>query len=77
MIREPVNIERLQKAIAIWEVMIDGYRGNMKAIKNRHKFTWWFRPSYWANDRDFSRNFKALINRRIQLQTAIKNQKES
>lgn len=76
MIREPVSPEKLEKAIRIWEVMIDGYKGNMKAIKRRYPLTWWARPSYWHNDRGFSKSFKALVQRRIQLQTAIKEQRE-
>lgn len=77
MTHEPVNVERLQKAIVVWETVIRQYRTNTKDIKARHKLTWWLRKDFWKNDKAFSKGFKALINRRTQLQTAIKNQKES
>lgn len=72
MIREPVNVEGLQRAIVIWETLMHGYKGNMDAIKKRHKLTWWARPSYWQNEKGFHKGFTALIKRRIELQTAIK-----
>lgn len=77
MIREPVSIGGLQRAIAVWETCLDVYKGNMQEIRKRHRFTWWLKASYWANERAFHKSFTALIRRRIQLQTAIKNQKES
>ena len=70
--KEPVNIESLQRAIAIWETALDCYKENMARIKREHKLTWWFRADYWANERAFHKSFTALIQRRIQLQTAIK-----
>lgn len=69
--REPVNVESLERAIAIWSVALEVYKENMARIKSQHKLTWWARSSYWANEKMFHRSFTALIKRRIQLQTAI------
>lgn len=73
----PVSIERLEKAILIWEAMAEQYKTNMRTIKSNCRFTWWFRPVYWRNERYFNKSFGGLIKRRIQLQTAIKAQKEN
>jgi len=72
-----INVERLQKAILIWDAANQCYKENMAQIKRDHPFSWFLRSSYWRNERYFHRGFTALINRRIQLQTAIKNQKEN
>lgn len=77
MIHEQVNVERLRNAILIWETTRDLYLANMAQIKRDHKFTWFLRPSYWRNERYYHKSFTAIIRRRIQLQTAIKNQKEN
>lgn len=77
MVSEPISIERLQKAILIWDEMMNCYQRNMADIKTEHKLTWWARPSYWTNEKMFHRSFTGLIKRRIQLQTAIKEQKET
>lgn len=76
-VREPVNVESLQRAIRIWETCLDIYLQNIKDIKTKHKLTWWARPSFWHNDNAYSRSFQALIKRRIQLQTAIKEKENS
>lgn len=68
----PVSPEKLQKAILIWEAAMEVYRDNMKGIKKAHKLTWWLRKKYWVNERMFHKSFTALIHRRIQLQTALK-----
>lgn len=72
-----VSVERLEKAIVIWETVMDSYKYSMKQMKERHPWTWWARKSYWGYERAYHKSFTALIRRRIQLQTAIKNQKES
>jgi hypothetical protein len=77
VIHEPINVESLQRAILIWETARDLYRENMAQIKRDHKVTWFLRPSYWKNERYYHKSFTAIIRRRIQLQTAIKSQKES
>lgn len=77
MFESQINTERLQKAIVIWQECLNCYKNNMIQIKKDHKLTWWFRPSYWANEKAFSKSFQALIKRRIQLQTAIKQQGEN
>jgi hypothetical protein len=77
VIHEPVSVESLQRAILIWETTRDLYLDNMAQIKRDRKITWFLRPSYWRNERYYHRSFTAIIRRRIQLQTAIKNQKES
>ena len=77
MIQEKINVESLQRAILIWETMRDTYRGNMDRIKSEHKLTWFLRPAYWANEKGFHKSFTGIIKRRVQLQTAIKNQKEN
>lgn len=77
MLHEKVSVEKLQKAILIWEAAMEVYKDNMKDIKNAHRLTWWLRRKYWVNERMFHKSFTALIRRRIQLQTAIKDQKES
>lgn len=71
-----VNVESLQRAILIWEEIMDAYKGNMIQIRKDHKLTWFFRYTYWKNERYYAKSFVALIQRRIELQTAIK-QKES
>lgn len=70
--REPVSIEGLTRAIKVWEMVNRSYQKNMKDIKEAHKFTWWARKEYWKNERLFHKGFTAIIKRRIQLQTAIK-----
>lgn len=70
--KEPVSIDGLTRAIAIWETAMDCYKENMARIKKAHRFTWWLKVDYWANERAFHKSFTALIQRRIQLQTAIK-----
>lgn len=74
---ELVNVERLQKAILIWEAAMEVHHEKMKEIKQSHKLTWWARRKYWGQERAYHKSFTALIRRRVQLQTAIKNQKES
>lgn len=71
-----VNVVTLQRAIGVWEVMMNAYKGNMTQIRKDHKLTWFLRYSYWKNERYYAKSFVALIHRRIELQTAIK-QKES
>lgn len=71
-----VNVESLQRAILIWEVMMNAYKGNMTQIRKDHRLTWFFRWTYWKNERYYAKSFVALIERRIELQTAIKEQKE-
>jgi hypothetical protein len=71
-----VNVAVLQRSIGVWEVMMNAYKDNMTQIKKDHKVTWFFRYSYWKNERYYAKSFVALIQRRIELQTAIK-QKES
>jgi hypothetical protein len=72
-----INVEGLQRAILIWETANQCYKDNMAQIKKDHMLTWFLRPAYWKNERYFHRGFTAIIKRRIQLQTAIKNQKEN
>lgn len=72
-----VNVVTLQRAIGVWEVMMNAYKDNMAQIRKDHKLTWFFRYSYWKNERYYAKSFVALIHRRIELQTAIKNQKEN
>lgn len=71
-----VNVAVLQRSIVIWEEMMNAYKGNMTQIRQDHKLTWFFRYNYWKNERYYAKSFVALIHRRIELQTAIK-QKES
>ena len=77
MLHVPVSLERLQDAIVVWEAAMGIFKSNMEEIKSKHKLTWWARKEYWANERLFHKYFTAIIKRRIQLQTAIKDQKES
>lgn len=72
-----ISVERLQKAILIWEAANQCYKDNMAQIKKDHMLTWFLRPSYWKNERYFHRGFTAIIKRRIQLQTAIRQHKEN
>lgn len=71
-----VNVEVLQRSILIWQEMMNCYKENMDQIKKDHKLTWFLRFSYWQNERYYAKSFVALIERRMNLQTAIK-QKES
>jgi len=72
MAHEPINVESLERAIAVWTIMLDCYKQNMANIKSNNRFTWWLRPVYWRNERAFHKSFTGLIKRRIQLQTALK-----
>ena len=74
---EFVNVERLAKAIIIWETVRDSYQWSMKGIREKHRWTWWARKEYWKNEKMYHKYFTGVIRRRIELQTAIKNQKES
>ena len=74
--REQINIESLERAIRIWEEMINCYRDNMAAIKREHRLTWWLRWDFWKNDKYFHVAYTGLISRRIQLQTAIRDQRK-
>lgn len=76
MLREPINIEGLQRAILVWETMRDRYKLNMGEIRSKHKLTWFLRSDYWKNEKLFHSHFTGVIKRRIQLQTAIKNQRD-
>jgi len=71
-----VNVSVLERSIGIWQQMMFAYKANMVQIRSDHKFTWFLRWSYWKNERYYAKSFVALIQRRIELQTAIK-QKES
>lgn len=71
-----VNVSVLQRSILIWEEVMNAYKGNMTQIREDHKFTWFLRWTYWKNERYYAKSFVALIQRRIELQTAIKEQKE-
>lgn len=75
--RYDIDVVALERAILIWEELINSYKNNMDRVKRDHKFTWMFRAEYWKNERYCHRSFAALIQRRIKLQTALKNQKES
>lgn len=77
MLHDQVSVEGLKRAIMVWETSLDIYKQNMADIRSKHKLTWWARTTYWANERCFHKSFTALIRRRIQLQTAIRDQKES
>lgn len=68
----PINTERLQEAIVTWEATMNFFKQNMEDIKAAHKLTWWSRKDYWANEKLFHKYFTAIIKRRIQLQTALK-----
>jgi hypothetical protein len=49
----------------------------MKEIKQNHKLTWWLRKKYWGHESAYHKSFTALIRRRVQLQTAIKEKESS
>lgn len=74
---DEVSVTSLERAIRIWEEMIRTYKQNMLDIKSAHMFTWWLRPSYWHNEKALNKSFGGLIRRRVELQTAIKAQKEN
>jgi hypothetical protein len=76
-VREPVNVESLQRAVLIWEIMRDRYKANMAIIRSEHKLTWFLRKDYWNNEKLFHSHFTGVIKRRIQLQTAIKEKENS
>jgi hypothetical protein len=76
-VNQPVSIERLQTAILVWETTMDLYKDGMESIKRNHRLTWWMRPGYWANEKQYHKLFTGLIRRRIQLQTAIKEKESS
>lgn len=76
MIHEPVSPEKLSVAIVIWEELVNHYKENMSRIRKEHKFTWFFRREYWKNESKYNIGFRALIVRRVQLQTAIKDKRE-
>lgn len=72
MLHEPVNPDRLREAIVMWEAAMGIFKSNMEEIKSKHRLTWWARKQYWANEKLFHKYFTAIIKRRIQLQTALK-----
>lgn len=71
-----INVEVLQRAIGVWEVMMNAYKDNMTQIRKEHKLTWFMRYAYWKNERYYHKSFVALIHRRIELQTAIKESQQ-
>lgn len=71
-----VNVSVLQRSILIWEEVMFAYKANMDQIRKNHRLTWFLRWNYWKNERYYAKSFVALIQRRIELQTAIKEQKE-
>lgn len=77
MIRQPVSVDGLTRAIKVWELVNKAHQKNMKDIKAAHKLTWWARKDYWRNERAFHKGFTAIIKRRIQLATAIKEKENS
>lgn len=72
-----IDVGAFERAVRIWQEMTNRYKSNIEQIKKDHRFTWMFRPSYWQNERYYHKSFVALINRRVQLQTAIKEKESS
>lgn len=72
-----VSVEGLTRAIKVWEGMMRAHKNRMEDIKKARRVTWFFSREYWKNEKEFHKLFTALIKRRIQLQTAIRDQKES
>ncbi len=67
-----INTEQLQKAIVVWQAMIEQFKKEKDDFKANHKLTWWLRREFWKLDDRYFKAHGALIKRRIQLQTAIK-----
>lgn len=66
------KVESLGKGVAIWTSLEEKLRLEMSEFKTQHRFTWWFRPSYWNIERKHFKVFNQLINYRIKYATAVK-----